>query len=358
VTAISVFDQGPAVARPSVTAGQIGKLWGLDQVQIGDVIGHLPVAADHHFAPPTLETVVVPASPADTGALHAALAQLAEQDPLINLRQDDLRQEMLVSLYGEVQKEVIQATLASDFGLHVGFRETTTICVERPAGTGEAAEHQHVGDNPFLATVGLRVEPAGEGAGVSFRLGVELGSMPLAFFRVVEDTVHETLEQGLRGWQVTDCVVTMTASGYSPRQSHAHQGFDKSMSSTGEDFRGITPLVLMTALQTAGTQVCEPMSALRLEFPADCVPGVLARLARLRGTPFAPVLHGGGCVLEAEIPAGQVHALQQALPALTRGEGMLEAEFARYQPVRGQPPVRPRTDHNPLDRKEYLGARR
>ena len=97
-------------------------------------------ADDHHFAPPTLETVVVPRHADDKGALRVALAQLAEQDPLINVRQDDARQELSVSLYGEVQKEVIQATLATDFGLDVGFRETTTICVERPAGTGEAVE--------------------------------------------------------------------------------------------------------------------------------------------------------------------------------------------------------------------------
>ena len=46
--------------------------------------------------------------------------------------------------------------------------------------------------------------------------------MPLAFFKAVEETVRETLRQGLHGWQVTDCTVTMTHSGYWPRQSHAH----------------------------------------------------------------------------------------------------------------------------------------
>ena len=35
--------------------------------------------------------------------------------------------------------------------------------------------------------------------------------------------------------------------------------------------------------------------------------------------------------------------------------GVLECDFdgTRYQPVEGNPPSRPRTDHNPLDRKEY-----
>ena len=120
VTAIAVFDRGAADRRASVAAGRIAKLWGLGEVQIGDAIGGSPAAsAQHWFAPPTLETVVLPRRPADKGALHTALAQLAEQDPLINLRQDDTRQELFVSLYGEVQKEVIEATLAGDYGLEV-----------------------------------------------------------------------------------------------------------------------------------------------------------------------------------------------------------------------------------------------
>jgi ribosomal protection tetracycline resistance protein len=39
---------------------------------------------------------------------------------------------------------------------------------------------------------------------------------------------------------------------------------------------------------------------------------------------------------------------------LTRGEGVLETEFARHQPVTGAAPTRPRSDANPLNRKEYL----
>ena len=34
--------------------------------------------------------------------------------------------------------------------------------------------------------------------------------------------------------------------------------------------------------------------------------------------------------------------------------GLLECAFDRYEPVRGAVPARPRSDHNPLNRKEYL----
>jgi ribosomal protection tetracycline resistance protein len=350
VTGISVFDRGGTVERPAVTAGEIGLLRGLPEIRIGDPIGVPARAAAAQFAPPSLETVVVPARRGDKGALPAALAQLAEQDPLINLRQDDVRNEVYVSLYGEVQKEVIAATLAEQYGLAVTFRETTTICIERPAGIGEAYELIGVAPNAFLATVGLRVEPAPVGAGLRFGLGVELGSMPIAFFRAVEETLHEAVRQGLYGWPVIDLNVTMTRSGYWPRQSRMHGTFDKSMSSTAGDFRNLTPLVLMAALREAGTRVHEPIHAFQLDLPADTLPAVLPALARLGGIPLATTARG----IEGEIPAARVHKLQQALPALTRGEGVLENAFDRYEPVRGAPPTRPRTDHNPLDRKEYL----
>ncbi|MFJ4919171.1 GTP-binding protein [Streptomyces sp. NPDC088725] len=355
VTAISVFDNGSSDRRDHVGAGQIARLWGLGDIRVGDPVGTPRDTADtHHFSPPTLETVISPCRPADRGALHSALVQLAEQDPLINLRQDEIRQETAVSLYGEVQKEVIEATLADEYGLDVTFRETTTICVERPQGSGAAVEFMGKDPNPFLATIGLRIDPAPVGTGVEFRLEVELGSMPYAFFAAVEDTVKETLTQGLHGWQVTDCTVTMTHSGYAPRQSSAHGGFDKNMSSTGADFRLLTPLVLMNALEQAGSQVHEPMHRFRLDIPADTYGSVLPVLSRLRGVAHTAVPQGASYLLEGDIPAAEVHALEQRLPTLTSGEGVLEAAFDHYQPVRDAFPTRPRTNHNPLNRKEYL----
>ena len=54
------------------------------------------------------------------------------------------------------------------------------------------------------------------------------------------------------------------------------------------------------------------------------------------------------------MPAARVHELQQQLPSLSRGEGVLECVFARYLPVRGPVSTRPRSDFNPLNRKEYM----
>jgi ribosomal protection tetracycline resistance protein len=353
LTGISVFNGGPTIPAESVHAGQIAKLWGLADVRVGDAIGDAgTMELSHQFAPPTLETVVVPARAADRPALHLGLSRLAEQDPLINFRQDATRQELLLSLYGEVQKEVIQATLAAEFGIEVRFRETTTICTERLAGAGAAAEFMGEPANPFKATIGLRLSPAPPGSGTRFQLEIERGALPAAFLTAIEETTRETLAEGLYGWQVPDCVITVTHSGYVPPPP---QGWSK-YSSSAADFRQLTPLVVMTALRQARTVVCEPVSSFRLEIPQDSVTAVLPALARLGATKQAPGVADGfaGAVLAGEIPSGRVPELQLQLPGLTGGEGVLESEFARYQQVPGEFPVRPRTDQNPLCREEYL----
>ena len=126
------------------------------------------------------------------------------------------------------------------------------------------------------------------------------------------------------------------------------------MSSTAGDFRLLTPLVIMDALRAAGTRVHEPIHALRLEVPADTPAVVLPVLAQLRGVPLETVPQGPVCVIGGEIPAARVHDLRRQLPALTRGEGVVESAFARWAPVPGPPPSRPRSAPDPLDRKEYL----
>jgi ribosomal protection tetracycline resistance protein len=369
VTAISVFADGAAVRRDSVAAGQIARLSGLAEIQVGDVIGgdatgddatgRAPFGeAQHNFAPPTLETAIAARDPRDKTRLHAALAQLAEQDPLINVRQDDTRQEIYVSLYGEVQKQVIEATLAAEYGLRAEFRGTTPICVERPVRAGAAEEVLHGPGNPFLATLGIRIDPAAAGSGVEFRLAVGHQDVPLYIYKNTEgfaaamrQYVADTLRQGLHGWQVTDCTVTLIRSGYSIADGPPSQ---RGPLSGPQDFRKLTPLVVMAALSRAGTVVCEPVHRFRLDTPADTLTVLLPALARLHAAPEVTATGGSWCTLEGDIAATRVHALRQQIPHLTRGEGVMESSFARYDPVRGPAPARPRTGDNPLNREEYL----
>jgi ribosomal protection tetracycline resistance protein len=319
----------------------------LRHAQVGDRIGVLgaPLAV-RQFPPPTLESVVVPVDPEEGAQLRAALGQLAEQDPLIDVHQDDYPGRLSVSLYGEVQKEVVQTTLADVYGIEAEFRDTTPIYVERPARPGEAVEVLHAETNPYLATIGLRIEPAPPESGVELRLPLDHSAIPLYLYKTAEgfaermnEYVRDTLRTGLYGWRVTDCLVTMTRCVYSvPDGPPSRRG----PLSTAADFRKLTPIVLRQALAAAGSVVCEPTLRLTLEIPTESLGGVLAALARLGG-PVEPPLPGLRLTaVETVLGTAQAGELERSLPGLTGGEGVLESSFEGYRPVTGDPPGRRR----------------
>ena len=323
--------------RPSFAAGEVAQVWGLTHVRVGDRIGESGLSPTTQFPPPTLESVVVASSFDDRAGLRDALEQLAEQDPLIDARQN-ADGELSVSLYGEVQKEVIEATLADDYGLDVSFRDTTPIYVERPVRTGEALEVLHAESNPYFATIGLRIDPAPEDSGIEFRLEVDPRAVPLYIYKThqsfeehMADYVREALRTGLFGWRVVDCTVSMTQCVYSvPDGPPSRRG----PLSTAGDFRKLTPIVLRQALEHAGTAVCEPIVRVRIEAPVASVGALLAAVARLGGSPAQPVPEGDLATVETVLAADQAQSLQRELAGLTSGEGILESTFAGYREKR------------------------
>lgn len=257
VTGVQPFRHGTATAPGVAVAGDIARVWGLRQAsigdQLGDQLGDGAERVDARMAVPGLESVVTPERPEQRIALHTALDLLAEEDPLINTHLAG--DEIAVSLYGEVQAEVLRARLLRDFGIAADFAPARTVCVEKPVGVGEAVERIAPGA-PFDATVGLRVEPAPIGSGVQYVDATAPGHMPVSFHHAIEEIVRRSLRHGVFGWQVTDCRVTLIERGYSPP------------SSTAGDFRNLTPLVLAGALRRARTRVYEPLNAFEIDAPA------------------------------------------------------------------------------------------
>jgi ribosomal protection tetracycline resistance protein len=207
--------------------------------------------------------------------------------------------------------------------------------------------------NPFLATIGLRVEP---GSGVTFRLCVDPRTVPMfiyksldAFADTMEQYVRAALGEGLSGWPVSDCTVTMFRCAYS---SFDGPPSTRGPLSTAADYRRLTPMVLMRALANARSVVCEPTVRVLLEIPSGTLGAVLAVLG-----PSVVTVHTGSSemsTVEAVLPVSRVPDLQRQLPGLTSGEGVLETRFEAYAPVLGEAPTRPRTTVNPLHREEYL----
>ncbi|MBU5442158.1 translation factor GTPase family protein [Paenibacillus sp. MSJ-34] len=334
---------GKSVPASKITSGDLAKVWGLEDVRVGDIIGEQTSLIKHFsFAVPQMETRIEAADPSKAHQLYRALISLAEEDPLIHVVKDDFHQDLYIRIFGEVQKEVIEAALKENYDVDVRFSETRTICLEKPKGTGQAVEIIWEAGNPFYATVGLKVEPGLPGSGVVYGMEVELGSLPLAFHKAIEETVFHTLKQGLYGWEVTDIVVTLTHTGYF------------SPASAAGDFRKLVPLVLMQALAEAGTDVYEPIYRFELTVPEAMMSKAVFKLSAVQAAVHETNVQNGMSHIRGTIPVSVTESFKRSLHSFTQGEGLIMVEPAGSVRVKDGVPTRARTDYNPLNRNEYL----
>ncbi|MEV6066860.1 translation factor GTPase family protein [Nocardia sp. NPDC052001] len=331
ITAVEVIGE-PAADR--LRAGGIARISGPAELRVGDRLGAegSENSAAQHFPAPTFRTVVSSADPSAAARLHLALRQLSEQDPFIHATAAPGGGTALL-LYGEIQQEIIAATLAQEFGIAAIFEPFRPAYVERPRDSGESCEEmgrRAPSPGGWWATIGLRVEPAPIGSGTAFRYETELGALPHAFHCAIEETVHATLRTGPHGRPVTDCVVTLTRSGFVGPLS------------TAGDFRALTPVVLARALDAAGTEIYEPCHAFEAEVPADTIAPVLSCLTELGAEIEDTVPGATGWQLIGTLPARRVRSAEQRLPGLTRGEGMWWSRPSGDRPLGAGPESRTR----------------
>ncbi|KIV76164.1 Ribosome protection-type tetracycline resistance related protein [Bacillus mycoides] len=338
-----IFHNGNAVQASTVHSGEFCKVWGLTNIKIGDIIGkRTDYIKDIHFAEPQMEAAIEAVQKERIHDLYAALMELCEEDPLIKVWKDDVHNELYIRLFGEVQKEVIETTLYEKYNLQVTFSNTRVVCIEKPIGIGNSFDVMGEKENPFYATIGFKVERGALNSGITYNLGVELGSLPLAFHKAIEDTVFQTLKQGLFGWEVTDIIVTLTHTGYA------------SPVTTASDFRNLTPLVLMDALKQAKTCVFEPINEFELTVPEHAISTAMYKLAAIPATFAEPTLHNDSYHLTGSLPVAKTEDFKRMLHSFTEGEGIFITKPTGFTKLTAPFPTRKRVDYNPLNRKDYL----
>ncbi|GLV64606.1 tetracycline resistance protein [Bacillus mycoides] len=338
-----MFHNGDTVHSSTVQSGEFCKVWGLSDIKIGDIIGErTDYIKDIHFAEPQMEAAIDVLAKERIHDLYAALMELCEEDPLIKVWKDDVHNELYIRLFGEVQKEVIETTLYEKYRLQVTFSNTRVVCIEKPIGLGNSVEVMGEKTNPFYATIGFKVERGELSSGITYNLGVELGSLPLAFHKAIEDTVFQTLKQGLYGWEVTDISVTLTHTDYA------------SPVTTASDFRNLTPLVLMNALKQAETYVFEPLNEFELTVPEHTISTAMYKLAAIPATFAEPLLYNDSYHLTGSLPVAKTENFKRMLHSFTEGEGIFTTKPAGFTKLKAPFPTRKRVDFNPLNRKDYL----
>lgn len=326
---------------------QIGVVYGLGSVRAGDLLGRpLPGMRAYHLTEPLMLSKVTALDPAQQPLLNEALRQLEDEDPLLQCGWNQEKREVWARLTGRLQVEVLEALLRERWGVDASFSEPSVIYKETPAGVGEGFE-SYTWPKPCWAEVRFLVEPLPRGSGFQYECRVSPGRLPYRYQAHVETAVPRALEQGLKGWQVTDLKVTLVDGTH--HHVHTHP----------LDFFVATPMGVMNALQSCGTKLLEPV--LRAEFsgPEDCLGKALGLISNRRASFSAPQVEAGRFRFEAEIPAAEAMDLPVEFAAATGGRGVYGSRFSHYADCPdGMGVDRERMGVDPLDRPRFILAAR
>lgn len=344
ITEMSIPFDGEIVPTDTADSGEIVILSD-NTLKLNDVLGDeklLPRKAWTDSPLPFFRTTIEPIKAEQREVLLDALTEIADTDPLLHFMIDSITHEIILSFLGKVQLEVVCSLLNEKYSVEVAIKEPTVIYLERPRKEAHYTIHIEVPPNPFWASIGLAVTPLPVGSGIEYESKVSLGYLNQSFQNAVMEGIRYGLEQGVYGWEVTDCRICFEYGVY------------YSPVSTPADFRFLAPVVLEQVLKKAGTQVLEPYLSFTLFAPQEYLSRAYHDAVKYDAVIETTSLKNNEAILTGEIPARRIGEYKSDLNFYTNGRSVCLTELKGYQETSGEPVVQPRRPNSRLDKVRHM----
>lgn len=344
LTEIYIPSNGEMIQTEIVCSGDIFIIPN-NTLRLNDIIGNekiLPCNVWNDKPVPMLRTRIEPIKIEEREKLLDALTEIADTDPLLRYCVDTITHEIVISFLGTVQLEVICSLLIEKYHINIRIEDPTVIYMERPLQKADYTIHIEVPPNPFWASIGLSITPLPIGSGIQYESKVSLGYLNQSFQNAVREGINYGLEQGLYGWEVTDCKICFEYGVY------------YSPVSTPSDFRFLAPIVLEQALKKAGTQLLEPYLSFILFTPQ----GYLSRAYNDAQKHCAIIetsqSKNDEIIFTGHIPVRCINEYRNTLTLYTKGQAVFLTELKDYQIATCEPVIQSRRPNNRIDKVRHM----
>jgi elongation factor G len=276
--------------------------------------------------------------------LHAALLEIQQEDPSVQLRYVRETGEQVIGTLGEVHLGVVEWKLNHQYKVEAEFGSPRTAyreTIRKPAAAMYRHKKQTGGSGQF-GEVHLRIEPWYEGmpepGGVNVRAkevidlptGGKLvfcncitgGVIDNRFMPSILKGVMEKMEQGpLTGSPARDIRVLV------------HDGKMHPVDSNDISFRIAGLMAFKDAFTQADPQLMEPINELEVRVPEDMTGDVMTDLQGRRSIITGIEGTGQVQVIKAQVPVAELDRYSTKLKSLTQGRGSHRERFLEYRPV-------------------------
>ncbi len=314
--------------REEILCGNIAAIVGLTEVATGDTICHpdAPIAlATIHFPEPVVSMSVEPRTTAERDAVLEALRALVAEDPTLRLRIDPSTGQTLICGMGELHLEIIRDRLRTEYRVEARFGRPTVAYRETIGQEGHSDRKfiRHLGDSGQYAHLILRISPreCEYGFGVEFSVLPE--EVPERFRAGIAEAIRETAESGIAfGYPLTAALVTVVGGSF-----HAEESSEMA-------FRAVAGLALKEAVRAACPGLLEPIMAVEVRTPQDCLGDVIADLAARRGrVAEVDAALAQSVRVSGQVPLAELFGYATELRSFTKGRAEFVAEPLRFERV-------------------------
>jgi elongation factor G len=327
-----IAEPGGKPGKDHLEPGEIGISVKSDQLDAGRVFSAGAARSVPDWGqgcPPAVARVVTPVHERDEVRLSAALARLAEADPMLRLEQDAATGHAMLRFQGPMHERQVMTSLGEDFGIEIATQAPSPRYLEtisKPVEEHYRHRKQSGGAGQF-ADVAVILKPAGRGEGFVFAEVVKGGAVPRNFIPSVEEGAREALDKGPLGFPVTDIAVTLT------------DGKHHAVDSNDFAFRTAGRMALREGLPKAGPILLQPIDRIDIHVPSIYSGAMVSMISALKGQVLGfdrDPDYRGWDLFRALLPASAEEGLVTALGGATQGTAWHEQAFDHYEEIYGR----------------------
>lgn len=307
-------------------AGEIVAVAKLKDTTTGDTLcdEKAPVLVMPPLTRPTgvMSFAIHPKTKGDEEKSSAALQKLLEEDLALEMHRDPQTHDIILSGTGQMHIELTVEKLRRKFNVDVELQAPKVPYKETIKGRAESQGKykRQSGGRGQYGDCWLKVEPLSRGKGFEFVDNIVGGVIPRNFIPSVEKGVRNTLVEGhLAGYPLVDVKVTVFDGSY------------HDVDSSDMAFQIAASMGFKAALEKAKPIILEPIVAIEVSCPDECMGDVIGDLNARRGKVLGMDSKGHGQVIKAQVPMSEVLKYAPDLRSITSGRGSFEQHFSHYE---------------------------
>ena len=318
-------------------AGDLVMAAGVRHTQTGHTLcdkNHPIRLEEMSFLKPVIAIAVEPKQNKDLEKLQEALRKLDDEDPTVELREDENTGQTLLAGMGELHLEILVDRLKQEFRIEVNTGNPSVVYRETLLSSGEATEtFERIVDEEkkerLFAQVSLSVQPRDRNSGNDFVDGRSEGNReehPLHANDLAEMTAGalEALEAGpIDGYPVQDVRIVLSAAEIRPGET------------TPIALRVAAANAVRSALRSARTTTLAPLMSLEVVVPEAMTGGVVGDLSHRHARIEGVNTEGDRSVIRALVAMTSMFGYSTQLRSLTEGRGTFSMRFNRFDTLEG-----------------------